>query len=96
MTLATSDLIHPTAVIDPEAMLAADVQVGPYAIIDGPVEVGPECVIEAHASLTGPMVMARRTLSATAPFWARARNTAPIAASRRISRSVTETSSGNT
>ena len=57
MTVATSELIHPTAVIDPEATLAPDVQVGPYAIIEGPVEVGPECVIEGHACLSGPLVM---------------------------------------
>jgi UDP-N-acetylglucosamine acyltransferase len=57
MTLATSDLIHPTAVIDPDATLAPDVQVGPYAIIDGPVEIGPECIIEAHACLCGPLTM---------------------------------------
>ena len=57
MTVAISELIHPTAVIDPEAILAPDVQVGPYAIIEGPVEIGPECIIEAHASLTGPLVM---------------------------------------
>ena len=47
MTVAISELIHPTAVIDPEAILAPDVQVGPYAIIEGPVEIGPECIIEA-------------------------------------------------
>ena len=57
MTVATSELIHPTAVIDPQATLGTDVQVGPYAIIDGPVEIGPECVIEAHACLNGPLTM---------------------------------------
>jgi UDP-N-acetylglucosamine acyltransferase len=57
MALTLSDLIHPTAVIDPEAILAADVQVGPYAIIEGLVEVGPGCVIEAHACLCGPLTM---------------------------------------
>ena len=57
MMVALSDLIHPTAVIDPEAALAPDVQVGPYAIIEGAVEVGPECVIEGHACLTGPLTM---------------------------------------
>jgi len=57
MTVALSDLIHPTAVIDPEATLAPDVQVGPYAIIEGPVEIGPDCVIEGHACLTGPLSM---------------------------------------
>ena len=57
MTVATSELIHPTAVIDPEAALAPDVQVGPYAIIEGAVEIGPECIIEAHACLSGPLTM---------------------------------------
>jgi UDP-N-acetylglucosamine acyltransferase len=57
MSLTLSDLVHPTAVVDAEANLAADVKVGPYAIIDGAVEVGPGCVIEAHACLTGPLVM---------------------------------------
>jgi UDP-N-acetylglucosamine acyltransferase len=57
MTLATSDLIHPTAVIDADAMLAPDVQVGPYVIIDGAVEIGPECIIEGHACLCGPLTM---------------------------------------
>lgn len=59
MSLAMSDLIHPTAVIGPEVELASDVQVGPYAILEGPVVVGPGCTIEAHACLTGPLVMGR-------------------------------------
>ena len=41
-----SEQVHATAVIDLEANLADDVQVGPYAIIDGPVEIGHGCVIE--------------------------------------------------
>ena len=57
MSLLYSELIHPTAVIDNEAVIAPDVQIGPYVIIDGPVQVGPGCVIEAHACLTGPLVM---------------------------------------
>jgi UDP-N-acetylglucosamine acyltransferase len=57
MALTISELIHPTAVIDPEAWLADDVHVGPYAIIQGPVEIGSECVIEAHACLNGPLSM---------------------------------------
>ena len=59
MSLLTSDLIHPSAVISVEADLAPDVQVGPYAIIEGPVQVGPGTVIEAHACLSGPLVMGR-------------------------------------
>jgi UDP-N-acetylglucosamine acyltransferase len=53
------ELIHPTAVIDPDAILADDVQVGPYAVIEGPVEIGRGCVIEAHACLCGPLKMGR-------------------------------------
>jgi UDP-N-acetylglucosamine acyltransferase len=59
MNLAISELIHPTAVIAPEAELAADVQVGPYAIIEGPVRIGPGCIIEGHACLSGPLTMGR-------------------------------------
>jgi UDP-N-acetylglucosamine acyltransferase len=57
MAPTSSERIHPTAVIDPEAILAGDVRVGPYAIIEGPVEIGPGCVIEAHACLAGPLTM---------------------------------------
>jgi hypothetical protein len=35
MALTYSETIHPTAVIDPDAHLAEDVQVDPYAIIEG-------------------------------------------------------------
>lgn len=59
MGLTLSELIHSTAVIDPEADLASDVQVGPYSVIEGPVSVGPGCVIESHACLSGPMTMGR-------------------------------------
>lgn len=62
MSLATSEMIHPTAVIGAEVELASDVQVGPYAILEGPVLVGPGCVIEGHACLTGPLVMGRDNL----------------------------------
>jgi UDP-N-acetylglucosamine acyltransferase len=57
MTLMMSELVHPTALVSPEAELAPDVQVGPYAIIEGPVRVGPGCVIEGHACLNGPLTM---------------------------------------
>ena len=59
MATILSELIHPTAVIDPEVVLVPDVRVGPYAVIEGPVEVGPGCVIEAHASLSGPLTLGR-------------------------------------
>lgn len=57
MTLMMSELVHPTALVSPEAELAPDVQVGPYAIIEGPVRIGSGCVIEGHACLSGPLTM---------------------------------------
>jgi UDP-N-acetylglucosamine acyltransferase len=57
MPLTATDLIHPTAVIDPDAMIAPDVQIGPFAIIEGPVRIGPKCVIEGHACLSGPLTL---------------------------------------
>jgi UDP-N-acetylglucosamine acyltransferase len=59
MTLTLTELIHPTAVIDPEAEIAPDVRIGPYAVIEGPVRIGPGCVIESHVSLTGSLTMGR-------------------------------------
>lgn len=48
--------IHPTALIDPAAELAPDIQVGPYAVIEGPVRLGPGCVVRARAHLIGEVV----------------------------------------
>ncbi len=52
--------IHPTAVIDPKAELAASVTVGPYALIGAGVVVGEDCVIHGHAVLDGPMTLGAR------------------------------------
>jgi UDP-N-acetylglucosamine acyltransferase len=52
---ATTERIHPTALIDPEARLAGDVIVDPYAIIEGPVKLGPGCVVRSRAHLIGPL-----------------------------------------
>ena len=48
-------LIHPTAIVSPEARLAPDVRVGPLALIDGPVVLGPGCTVAAQARLIGPL-----------------------------------------
>lgn len=46
-------MVHPTAVIHPDAKLHATVQVGPHAVIDGGVELGAGCVVGPHVHLTG-------------------------------------------
>jgi UDP-N-acetylglucosamine acyltransferase len=45
--------IHPAAVIDPRAELAADVEVGPYAVIGAGVRIGKGSKIKAHAVVEG-------------------------------------------
>jgi UDP-N-acetylglucosamine acyltransferase len=57
MPIAQSARIHPTAVIDPEATIGEDVQVGPFVVIEGPVHVGPGCVLKPGAHLVGPLTM---------------------------------------
>ncbi|MCM8794430.1 MAG: acyl-ACP--UDP-N-acetylglucosamine O-acyltransferase [Candidatus Omnitrophica bacterium] len=47
--------IHPTAVVDPRAELAEEVEIGPYAVIEGPVRVGRGTKIWPHAYLTGDL-----------------------------------------
>jgi UDP-N-acetylglucosamine acyltransferase len=46
-------VIHPTAIVDGKARLAANVTVGPYTVIDGEVEVGEGTTIGAHNVITG-------------------------------------------
>jgi len=45
--------LHPTAIVDPKAELAADVEVGPYAIIGPNVKIGAGTVVQANAYLSG-------------------------------------------
>lgn len=47
-------MIHPTAIIDPKAELAADVQVGPYSVIGPDVVIGAGSVIGPHVVINGP------------------------------------------
>lgn len=43
--------IHATALVDPQAELGHDVQIGPYAVVEGNVILGEGCRIGAHAVL---------------------------------------------
>lgn len=52
-------MIHPQAIIHPDARLAADVQVGPWTTIGPDVEIGPGTVIDSHVVLKGPTVIGR-------------------------------------
>jgi UDP-N-acetylglucosamine acyltransferase len=51
--------IHPTAIVDPRAKVAANVSVGPYSVIDGDVEIGEGTSIGAHCVITGHTTIGR-------------------------------------
>lgn len=46
-------MIHPTALIHPQAQVDSTASVGPYAVIEQHVVVGARCVIGPHVCLTG-------------------------------------------
>lgn len=46
--------IHPLAVVDPSAELAADVEVGPFSVIGPDVTIGSGTVIHSHVVVKGP------------------------------------------
>jgi UDP-N-acetylglucosamine acyltransferase len=51
--------VHATALVDPRAELADDVQVGPYALLGPNVRVGAGTSIGAHAVVTGRTTIGR-------------------------------------
>ena len=46
--------IHPTAIIDPAARIAASAEIGPYSIIGADVEIGERTRLMAHVYIEGP------------------------------------------
>ena len=55
-------MLHPTALIHPDARLGSGVTVGPYAVIEGPAEIGDGCTIQAHAIIGGHVVMGKNNV----------------------------------
>ena len=52
-------MIHPTAIIEPGARLAADVSVGAYSLIGPQVEIGPGSVVGPHVVIEGRVKLGR-------------------------------------
>ena len=52
-------MIHPSAIIDPGAILAEDVSVGPFTIIGPEVEIGSGTTIGPHTVIRGPSRIGR-------------------------------------
>ncbi len=49
-----STLIHPTAIVHPQAQLAEGVEIGAYAVIGADVNIGRDTRIAAHVVIDGP------------------------------------------
>src|SRR4051794_38814174 len=45
--------VHPAAIVDPQARLAKDVEIGPYAVIGPRVEIGAGSRVGPHTVITG-------------------------------------------
>ncbi|MEM7409074.1 MAG: acyl-ACP--UDP-N-acetylglucosamine O-acyltransferase [Myxococcota bacterium] len=54
--------IHPTAILDGDVELAADVQIGPHCVIRGRVQIGEETRLIGHVYLEGPLVLGAHNL----------------------------------
>ena len=52
-------MIHQSAIVDPSAKLAPDVEVGPFSIIGPDVEIGEGCRIGPHVVINGPTTIGR-------------------------------------
>lgn len=52
--------IHPTALVDPKAELAADAEVGPYCVVGPKVKIGDGTVLDAHVVVGGRTTIGRR------------------------------------
>ena len=52
-------LIHPTAIVDPQAEIDASVTVGPYTLIGAGVTIGAGTQIGGHCVLEGPTVIGK-------------------------------------
>lgn len=51
--------VHPLAIVEPDAILGANVEVGPWSYIGANVEIGDDCVVHSHVVIKGPTKIGR-------------------------------------
>ena len=44
-------MIHPTAIVSPDAQIGKNVEIGPYAVIEDNVKIGDNCYIDSHVKI---------------------------------------------
>lgn len=52
--------VHPTALVDPGAELAADVEIGPYCVVGPKTRIGAGTVLASHVVVAGRTTIGRR------------------------------------
>ncbi|QCU90185.1 acyl-ACP--UDP-N-acetylglucosamine O-acyltransferase [Thiomicrorhabdus sediminis] len=52
-------MIHSSAIIDPLAQIADDVQIGPFCVIQGAVKIDSGCQLDAHVFIDGDVVIGK-------------------------------------
>lgn len=52
--------IHPTAIVDPRAELAAGVRIGPHCVVSSEAVIGPGTVLENHVTIMGRVTIGAR------------------------------------
>ena len=55
-------MIHPTAIVSPEARIAATAEIGPYAVLQGEVEIGAGTRLMGHNFIQGPTTIGNDNL----------------------------------
>ena len=54
--------VHPSAVIGPEAELAAGVEIGPFCLLDGRIRLGSGCRLLGHFTILGDSELGRQNI----------------------------------
>src|ERR1041385_8104055 len=54
--------IHPTAIVDPDARIADDVEVGPFSIVGPQVTIGDETIVQSHVVIEGEVTIGSANL----------------------------------
>jgi UDP-N-acetylglucosamine acyltransferase len=55
-------MIHPTALVDPQAVVDPNAYLGPYVVIEGPARIGAGTRVMAHAVIRGATVLGARNV----------------------------------
>jgi UDP-N-acetylglucosamine acyltransferase len=58
----SSARIHPTALVEPNAKIGADVEIGPFSVIGSDVRIGDASVVQSHVVIEGNVIIGRANL----------------------------------